>query len=169
MATKLALALAVQLSGNFANIIDINQGGYNPALTPTFIFDDGTGALQANNIFTDTRTLAASANEDLDLNGATLINVYGTALALTKVRGLVITAAAANTNDVQVGGAASNGFISAFGAATDKIKVKPGGLLVLCAPDVNGYSVTAATADLLRITNGGAGTTVDYTIAVWGS
>ena len=130
-------------------------------------FADGTGADQAQKLWTDQRTLGVSATEDLDLSGG-VVDVFGTSLAFTKVKALVIKAAAGNTNDVVVGGAASNGLVTFFGAATDKVKVKPGGTLVLIAPDANGYAVTAATGDLLRVGNSAAGTSVTYDITVIG-
>jgi hypothetical protein len=128
---------------------------------------DGTGAGQANNMWSDTRTIAASSNETLDLSGS-LQNLLGHTLAFTKVKAIVVVAHADNTNDVLVGGAASNGFISPFGDATDIVKVKPGGMFAITAPDVNGFAVTAATADQLKIANSGAGTGVTYDILIIG-
>jgi hypothetical protein len=128
---------------------------------------DGSGADQINQIFSDQRTLTASSSEDLDLNG-TLANQLGATINFTKIKGIIITAAAGNTNDVIVGGATTNGFIDFVGAATHTLKVKPGGLLALMAPGATGYGVTAATADLLKIANGGAGSSVTYDIILLG-
>lgn len=166
--SSLALRIALAISGQYDQALDIGSAGYPIAFKPNYNFDNGVGANQAAVIYSKTRTLAASANEDLDLNGTTLLDAFGTALALTKVKGLIIVAAPGNTNDVVVGGASSNGFIAPFGSATDKIKVQPGGMLVLVTPSAAGYAVTAATADLLRIANGGGTTGVTYTIIVIG-
>ena len=119
----------------------------------------GTGAGQADKVFHDTRTLGASANEDLDLNGAALTDAFGVGLAFVRIKGLFVAAAAANPNPITVGGAASNGFVSWTGAATDKVSVRPGGVFALFtgAADATGYAVTAATADLLRVTAGAGG------------
>lgn len=135
---------------------------------PGYVFTDGSGANQVAQVFTDTRTIAASSNDDLDLNGV-LTNALGASVALTKVRAVVIKAAAGNSNDVVVGGAATNAVSSVFGATTHTVKVKPGGMLVLVAPDATAYALTAGTADVLRITNGGAGSTVTYDIVILGS
>jgi hypothetical protein len=80
-----------------------------------------------------------------------------------------VRAAAGNTNAVAVGGAASNGFVGWVADATDKINVRPGGVFGLFAPDSAGYPVTAGTADLLRIGNGGAGSSVTYDIIIIGA
>ena len=167
MAT-LSARIALALSGLFENVLDVGSASYPLAFNQNFNFANGSGANQAASIFTDTRTLAASATEDLDLNGV-LTDAFNATIAFTKIRALIICADAGNTNDVVVGGAASNGAISFFGASTDKVKVKPGGMFVLVAPDANGYGITAATADLLKVANSSSGTGVTYTIIVVGS
>ena len=130
---------------------------------------DGSGDLQATQLYTAKRTLAASANESLDLNGTALENLFGDAVALTKVKALLIIADSANVNDVVFGPAAANGFVTPFNAAADRIKVKPNGFALLVAPDANGYAVTAGTGDLLYVANSGAGSSVTYTIVVIGA
>ena len=165
----LAVSLALAIAGNYSNALDVGQVNYPLAYQPNIVFTDGAGANQANKIWTDTRTIAASGTDDLDLNGTALTDAFGVAMAFTKIKGIIVVADATNTNDVVVGGAASNGFISPFGSATDKVKVQAGGMLVLVTPSAAGYAVTAATADLLRIANGGAGTGVNYTIFVIGA
>lgn len=128
----------------------------------------GTAASQADRLFTDTRTLGASAAEDLDLAGV-LLDAFGATLTFARIKGLVIAASAANTNNVIVGGAVSNGFISWAGAATHTVTIRPGGVFALFAPDAVAYTVTAATADLLHIANSGAGTGVTYDVLILGS
>ncbi len=162
---KIAFSIAATLAGT--------PGDFGDASAPladsrSFSFKPGTGANQANNIFADKRTLAASGTENLDLSGL-LQNQLNETIAFTKVRALIITADATNVNDVVVGGHATAAFASMFSDPTDKVKVKPGGMLVLVAPDVNGYAVTATTADLLTIANSNSGTAVGYGIIVVGS
>lgn len=130
---------------------------------------DGSLAGQATQIFTDKRVLAASANETLDLNGSTLKNVFGDNFSLTRVVALVIIAEAGNTNDVLFGPAASNGFVTPFNAAADRLKVKPNGWVALVAPDANGYAVVAGTGDGLFVANAAGGSSVTYTVVVIGS
>lgn len=130
-------------------------------------YADGTGNGQANKIYTSmARSLAASANEELDLAGV-LLDPAGAALTFSAVKGIFVEAAAANTNDVVVGNAASNGFVGPFGGATHTIAVKPGGKLLIEAPNT-GWTVTAGTGDKLKILNGAAGTSVAYDIKIWG-
>ena len=57
---------------------------------------NGTGSGQASQVFTDTRTLAGSATEDLDLAGS-LTNAFGTTLTFTKIKAIIVRAAAAKS------------------------------------------------------------------------
>jgi hypothetical protein len=126
----------------------------------------GTAAGLADRIFTDTRTLAASGTESLDLAGS-LVTPLGQAFVLTKLKAVIIRAAAGNTNDVQVTRPASNG-VPLFMAASDGVALGPGGVFAWASPSV-GVTVTAATADLLTITNSAAGTPVTYDVILIGT
>jgi hypothetical protein len=130
-------------------------------------FVPGALAGQANIVFTDNRTIAASANDDLDLNGA-LPGVFGGTIAFTAIRAIIIRAAAGNTNDLVIGPAATNGFLGPFGAAAHTVRVRPGDEFMI-TNRAAGWTVTPATGDLLRIANGGAGTPVSYDIIIIGS
>lgn len=127
----------------------------------------GAGANQANEYFSDRRTLADSATEDLDLAGS-LTNGLGVTVALARVKFIYIKNRS-TTQVLSVGGAASNQFINWVGDATDVIKIRPGGFLLLVAPDATGYAVTASTGDKLKIANGAAGQSADYDIVIGGA
>jgi len=130
-------------------------------------FTDGVAAGNANRIWQDTRTLAASATEDLDFSGS-LTDIYGDAVVFADIRAIVITAAAANTNNVNVQRATANGLLL-FLAALDGVAVRPGGAVMWMCPDATGIAVAAGTADLLTITNSAGSTDVTYTITVVGA
>lgn len=125
----------------------------------------GTGDGQANMIWHDRRTLAASATEDLDL-AASLISAFGATLTFTKIKGIFVIASSANTNAVRVQRAAANG-VPLFLAAEDGLDVLPGGFFAHVGPGA-GVTVTAATGDLLTITNSSSGTPVTYDIVIIG-
>lgn len=144
----------------------VGLGAANGQLTyeKNFGLDSGVGANQANEVYHAVRNLAGGANETLDLNGV-LVDALGQTVAFTKIKAILISNPGAQ--DLTVGGAATNGFIAFCGSATDVIKVKPGGFLLMYAPDANGLGVTAATADQLKIANG-AGTATNYEITIIG-
>lgn len=149
--------------------------GSNDLGTPSFplnyknIFNmaTGTGSSEADLLFSDTRTLAASATENLDLAGG-LTDPLGAALTFVKIKAIIIKAASGNTNDVEVKPETTNGFTGPFNAAADTLIIPAGGAAFLIAP-VLGWGVTAGTGDLLTITNGGAGTSVSYDIVLIGT
>lgn len=130
---------------------------------------DGTAINQATQFFSDRRTLTASSNETLDLNGTALKNVFGDNFSVTRVVAVIVIAAAANVNDVLVGPNSSNGFVTPFNAAADRIKVKPNGFMALVAPDATAYAVTAGTGDLLYVANSAGGSSVTYDVIIIGS
>lgn len=130
---------------------------------------NGTGAGQADRIFHDQRTLAASATEDLDLAGV-LTDSFGATVTFVRIKGLLVAASAANTNNVVLGAAAANPWATLLGA-TGTLIVRPGTVLALFAgqADATGYAVTAGTGDLLKIANSAGGTGVTYDIALLGA
>lgn len=127
----------------------------------------GTGADQADLLFHDTRTLAASATEDLDLAGS-LTDALGTSLTFARIKGLIVAAAAGNTNNVNVTRPASNG-VPLFLAASDGIPVRPGGVFAWFAPDATAVAVTGGTGDLLTFTNSAGSTSVTYDVVIIGA
>jgi hypothetical protein len=151
----------IKSAGDLSSALDRLEKTYSLALT------DGTGANHAKNHWHDQRTLGVSAAEDLDLAGG-LTNLLGDVITFTKIKAIFVFAATANTNNVEVGGAAANQF-PLFKAVTDILPVRPGGVFWITAPDANGIAVTAGTGDKLQIKNSGAGTSVTYDIILVGT
>ena len=130
-------------------------------------FTDGTAAGSADRIWQDTRTLSASATEDLDLSGS-LTDIYGDAVVFADVRAIIVTASSANTNNVNWTRPASNG-LPIHLAAGDGLPVRPGGVAVWACPDATGAAVAAGTGDLITFTNSAGSTSVTYTVTVVGA
>jgi hypothetical protein len=164
----LTSSVTVQLEGLLTSALDLSTVSSPVVIPQHYPLSSGTGANQADKMFADTRTLAASATENLDLAG-TLLDAFGAAITFVKVKAFLIRAAAANTNNVLVGGHASAAFVNWVSDATDVVVVKPGGLLLLVAPNAAGYGVTATTGDMLTITNSAGTTGVTYDVAILGT
>ncbi len=129
----------------------------------------GTGSAQMNRMFDVQETIAASGTKEYDLAGdANFKDGFEQAITFVKVKLIYVKAATGNTNNVEIGGAASNAFLGPFKDATDKIVLSPGGIWLIVHP-TTGWTVTAATADKLLIANSGAGTSVTYDIAIAGT
>lgn len=157
--------LTAQLTASEATTVtNIGSATFVPNIQGKNTFTDGTGTGKVNILWTASRTIAASGKDSFDLSGV-LTNTFGTALSMTAVKGLIIVANAANTNNVVVGGAAAATWVGPFGDATDKIVVKPGGFFAVGVPGT-GYTVTNTTADALVITNSAGTTGVSYQIGI---
>lgn len=161
-------SVKVTVQGTLTGSVDLSSLSQNLSYSKSYTISNGTGADAANMMWVDTRTLTASSTENLDLAGS-LTDAFGSTITFTKISGIVISAAAANTNNVLVGGAASNTFVNWVSDATDKLVVKPGGTLCLMANDSTGYAVTASTGDILKIANSSSGTSVTYDIILIGA
>ena len=129
-------------------------------------FADGTAADQANTLWSDTRTLADGANEELDIHDGTISNNFGNPLTLTKLKGLYIRNNSADAN-LLIGGGATTPIGIFSDAANDKLKLPPEGENLFIAPNVDGVDVT--TNSHIKIAHDGTGTaTLTYDIIVIG-
>lgn len=161
--TSLSVAFAATLNSQ----LDFQLASAPITYPASLGFSTGVGASQADKIFADQRTIAASGTDDLDLAGV-LLDALGAVITMARIRALIVKAAAANTNNV-VMGVGTNPITSILGGTTPTLTIRPGGLLVLAAPDATGYVVTASTADILRFANSGAGTSVTYDVVIVGA
>lgn len=129
----------------------------------------GTAVGQADKLYYAQRTLIASTSEDLDLTGL-LLDAFGVAIPMARIKALAITALKTNTNNVIVGAAAGNQWVTLLNAA-GTLTLRPEATVCVFAgaSDATGYVVTAGTGDLLKVLNGGAGTPVDYEIVIIGA
>ena len=130
-------------------------------------FAQGAGAGQADMMWSDQRTIAASGSDALDLAGS-LSGPFGGTLTFARIKMVLVVAATGNTNNVNVTTPGSNG-TPLFLAAGDGIAVKPGGFFWWHDPSAAGVAVTAGTGDLLTIVNSGAGTPVTYDVHIVGA
>lgn len=165
--SSLTAQIAIKVAADFVNALDIGSVTYPVNFNSTKNLENGTGADQANQIFSDTRTLTGSATENLDLAGS-LVDAFGATITFTKIKAIIVTAASANTNAVQVQREATNG-VPLFMAASDGIAITPGGFFAASFPNATGIAVTASTGDLLTITNSAGSTSVTYTIVIIGT
>lgn len=158
--------------GEIATRLDLTHVGSNDIGSPSMrllkekiiTLYEGTDATnKADLLFSDTRTVSASSNENLDLAGS-LSDAFGATITAAEIVAIYIGAASGNTNNVQVTRPASNGFIGPFLATGDGLAVKPGEHVMLASQ--SGWAVTAGTGDILNVANSGSGTGVTYDIII---
>jgi hypothetical protein len=164
MAATVTSKLIVNLQSILANSIGLAtaqasiETGINKALP------DGTGADQANRVYSESAK-SISAAYDVDLSGS-LLDAFGAAFVLARVKAILVVAAAANTGNVIIGNDVASVLLG-FGAVAHTWAVPPGGVFLVFAPQATGWPVTAATADILQFTPS-AGTQV-FDFAVLGA
>ena len=165
----MALDLTVKagLRGTHTSALDLGTASFPVDIQASVSLANGTGANQADLLWSDTRTVTASSTDSLDLAGS-LTNAFGATVTFARIKAVMVKAASGNTNNVNVTRPASNG-VPLFLAASDGIPVKPGGAFIWVAPDATGVAVTGGTGDLLDIVNSGAGTSVTYDIVIVGA
>jgi pyruvate/2-oxoacid:ferredoxin oxidoreductase beta subunit len=121
----------------------------------------GTGANQGDRIYSEAaKTVAVST--DIDLSGA-LVDALGAAVVFVRVKALLVTVDAASVSNLVIGGDANAALIG-FGAVAHTITLRPGGALLIFAPDATGYPVTAGTGDILQFAPSGASALFDYAV-----
>jgi hypothetical protein len=164
--TKLSLTLSAAIT----SAPDLATVTATARKTLSETLDSGTGAGQADLVFCDTRSLATGATENLDLAGGSLTSPLGAALTFVEVVGILVVAASANTTDLTVGNGTNPVVGGPFGATgTNTIVLQPGGVFLwqVGSSATSAVQVTAATADILKVTNA-AGATASYDIVLIG-
>lgn len=167
MPTTLRTVVTGQVKALYKNILDLSIPTDDFLKTITIELDNGTAANSADLLFHDTRTLAASASEDLDLAGGLTNPLTGAAMTFVEIRAVQIRASASNTNNVRVTRPASNG-VPLFLAASDGIDIPPGGMFMWACPADGKVTVTASTGDLITVANSSSGTSVTYDVTIVG-
>ena len=135
---------------------------YNEQQSKTFTF--GTGTDKAKGHFHGKFTVNAGAQTVFDMAGA-LTDVFGTAIAATEVKAILIVNLNAVVGDkLEVFGDAAGGGNSMpiVKAAGDALVIGPGGFLLLSNP-IDGYAVGAGATDDIEISNPG-GNNIDFEI-----
>jgi hypothetical protein len=156
-----------ELDAEITNALDLTTVSSPVSMARQLTLAQGTGAGQADMIWSDQFTIAASATQAVDLAG-NLTGPFGTTLTFARIKMVIVFAATGNTNNVNVLTPASNG-TPLFLAAGDGIAVKPGGAFVWFDPSAAGVAVTAGTGDLLNLVNSGAGTSVTCDVVIVGA
>lgn len=156
----------LELSSVYTSALDLVARSAPLSMAPKLTLTNGTGANQADKVWSDQITIAASGNSDIDLAG-TLTDPFGAALSFARVKLILVVAARTNTNNVVVGGASST-FNTWVSGTSPAVIVRPGGLLAVGCSDATAYEVTATSADVLRLSNSGAGSSVTCDVAIVG-
>jgi len=124
----------------------------------------GTNANQMNTIVVESGTLTNSQAATIDLTSAT--DGFGDPITFASVRFLAVAADADNLDPIAVGSDDAEAFQWTGTGTNGTVHVRPGGLLMMVAPDATGYAV--GTNGNLVVSNTGTNS-VTYEVYVGGA
>lgn len=158
MSDTLSCEIRASLAWLFQDALDLSIVSDASKLDIVKTLADGVGADQADKIWHDERTVAAGANDDLQLS-ALAHAVFGNSLVigLARLKAVLLVNTSTTAGDrLRLDSSVANACTGPFsGSATSKIEVGPDSALLLSSKR-DGWTVTPATADMLRISNPGA-------------
>ncbi|MBI1899747.1 MAG: hypothetical protein HYS13_01375 [Planctomycetia bacterium] len=171
MADTLSVDLKASLSWLFSEGLALSTLNDQAALEFAAAIADGVGDSQADKLWHDSRSVGASASDDLDLT-ALVSTIFGSSVTINfaKVKAILIVNLSTTAGQVlRVGGAgAGQAFAAPFASdAAGKVEVGPNSCLLL-SHQKDGWTVTPGTGDILRVNNPNLAA-VTYKIAIVGT
>ena len=132
-------------------------------------FADGTGASQVTKVWRDTRTIAGSGVDNLDLtvlSSSWFGNTLTATFTAVQILGIINTSTTAG-DDLYVDTTVTNSFVTPFNSSTNtKVEITAGGMLLM-VNRLETWAVAASIGDILQIENDSANS-VTYRIVIAG-
>ncbi len=172
MADTLSTDVKASLAWLFQDQLDLSTVADTARLEYSRSLADGTGADQADKVWHDQRTVAASSNDDLDLTNLTS-TIFGSTVTINfvKIKAiLLINTSTTSGDELRLGGAGAvgNAFAAPFNGDQDAVVYVGADSSLLLSIISVGWTVTGGTADILRINNP-TGNAITYRIAIVGT
>lgn len=149
MAT-LTLTRSLRVTGSLVKSPDLTTGKETIDITSTTALTNGTGDNQANEFWSDQRTLAA-ASEDLNVQDGSLSNSFGDSLALTNCKELLILNNSTTASEILT--VSGDGLLNILGGTAPTIKVGPSGGFHWWSPR-DGGAIVSTSADVITANSG---------------
>ncbi len=168
MSESLSVEIKASLAWLWEESLELSTLVDSSKLEVQAAFSAGDGPGEADQIWHDTRTLAASSNDDLDLT-ALVQSIHGQAVSLgfAALKAILIHNTSAD-EPLVIDSSVTNSIKTPFdGSATSKLEIPPGSP-VLLVNKLAGWAVTAGTGDVLRISNASA-EEIEYQIVIVGT
>jgi len=146
------------------------QGSLDHRIDAAIRMLNGTADGQVDLVFSEEHSLSASGSKTYDLAGALTAAIGGSTLTFVDICAILLINADSDA-DLTIGPAASNGCVSFWADASDRVRcgraassARPSIVLLY---DDSGYTVTAGTGDGITVTET-AGNACTYQIAFLG-
>jgi len=162
--------LTMGIAGNATGSSDLASPASPISQAITTSLANGTSANQINRRWSDTRSLASAASEEIDLAGS-LTDEFGNAVTFAKVKAIIIYNKATDPGDDLVLGTTATGgdTCDLFLDPSDGINIDAKGVFVWLSP-VDGFAVGAGTTDKLKIKNSSSDeNSISYDIYLFGT
>lgn len=134
-------------------------------------FGAGTAAASVNKVIARLNgfTITASSSIDVDLAGA-ISDFVGAAITMDVIKYMVLqlTSTTGQADSVLIGSKGTNGCASWLGGTNHSVKVLKGGIFALACTNTTGYAVTAATGDIITLTNNDTVNSASYKLIICG-
>jgi hypothetical protein len=135
---RVKVAIEGEVAGDDGALLSVSRSyEYN--------FSDGNGDNQIGAVWQDVGANLATTTRNVDLDG--IADFQGVTMSSNSAAKVILVAHKGTSGNLLVGG---GDFSTPFNDATDKVKVAPGGLILMVAPGA-GYGITASTGDVLPI------------------
>ena len=159
-----SLDAGAEISGR----VDSVTAGVNDFPSLAIDYTDGTSSNQAKTYFIDSRALAATTTESLDLAGS-LADPFGTTITFTVIKEIVIAIVSPDgSKKLRVGPQnVANAWQGPFGGTGATVYIEFFHHWKMPSEPYTGYTVTAGTGDLLVINNPTA-SSITYGIIIVG-
>ncbi|MGE3406807.1 MAG: hypothetical protein AB7I37_08340 [Pirellulales bacterium] len=170
MPTTLACELRASLAWLFQDALDLSTVSDASKLDYSQSLANGVAADQADQIWHDQRTVAAGADDDLDLTALASSFFGGSiSISLAQLKGLLLVNTSSTAGDkLRLDSSVANACTGPFGgSASSQIEVGADSPLLL-ASKKDGWPVTGGSGDILRIHNPG-GNAITYKIVLVGT
>lgn len=169
MATSLTTSFTLAVARAFL-YRSANSGPYTDD-SNTFSLQDsltnGTDADEADILYHTIHTLADGAEVLIDLSG-TEVTPFGETIVMARIKMLVVRHNG-TAGSITIGGG-SNAIKNFWVTNGDGVKIEGDGMFMLWAPDATGYTLTAGTAENIRLLhNGDVSEDIDVEIIVIGA
>jgi hypothetical protein len=159
---------ALRIAGDYNGSNDLGSARFELAQDWSLSMSNGTGTNQYDRMYSDTVSIAASTSLDLDLRGG-LTDPFGVTLNMVELRAIFIRSRLANLNNLGIGGTVANQLTGIFSDASDRLDLRPGEVFFKGIFPDGAVTLTAGTADLLRLTNLAGTNTISVDVLIFGT
>jgi hypothetical protein len=159
---------ALRIAGDYNGSNDLGSARFELAQDWSLALANGTGAGQYDRMYSDNVSIGPSSNLDLDLRGG-LTDPFGVTLNIVELRAIFIRSRIANLNNLGIGGTVTNQLTGIFSDVSDQLILRPGEVFFKGLFPDGAVTLTAGTADLLRLTNLAGTNTISVDVLIFGT